>query len=562
MSRPARRVGSTILTIAFVVVSLVLPKAPPATAAPTSQRVLVVSDSVGLSAKTAIPDAFPADWEVNVVGTPAMFVEQLENSHVKPQIALSPWNVGDHVVIAGGYNYPFWDPERFDRSIDSMITTLTAAGVAHIYWVTLREVQPWFVSPSGWRDVQPYYWYFPTVNEHLERALLRHPNLTLIDWAAAASRPGITYDAIHLNPTGAALYSGLIADAVHNAESRVPNRSVTRVSIPETVAGDAVVLNLTATGTRRDGYFSAYSCDDDRPLVSNLNHGRDHTVAASAIVPIGPSREICIYNESAAQVIVDLFGRYTGGADLADAPPRRLLDTRDTSTIQRVGVTRAVQIVGPNAAAAGTRTVALNLTAVGSSRSGYVTVHPCGSVIPVTSNVNFRPGAAVPNAVISEPDSNGMICLTTSADSHIVLDLFASFGPDSDLGLSGPFRVLDTREVGPIPPARSIRRIPAADLTPLGVSGDESLIFNLTITEARQRGFATAYGCNDGLPATSNINYSPGQTVANMVTVQPDADGDVCIYTEQSTHIVVDALGHTGSSYHAVTPRRLFDSRN
>jgi len=54
----------------------------------------------------------------------------------------------------------------------------------------------------------------------------------------------------------------------------------------------------------------------------------------------------------------------------------------------------------------------------------------------------------------------------------------------------------------------------------------------------------------------------PGQTVANMVTVQPDADGDVCIYTSQPAHIVVDALGHTGSGYESVTPRRLFDSRN
>ncbi len=550
-----------ILTFAFVVVSLVLPNAQPATAAPASQRVLVVSDSVGLGAKTAIPDAFPAEWEVNVVGTPAMFVEQLENSYVKPQIALSPWNVGDHVVIAGGYNYPYWDPERFDRSIDSMIATLTAAGVEHVYWVTLREVEPWFVSPSAWRGVQPYYWYFPTVNEHLERALLRHPNLTLIDWAAAAARPGITYDAIHLNSTGAALYSGLIADAVHNAESRVPNRSVTRVSIPEAEPGDAVALNLTATGTRRGGYFSAYSCDDDRPLVSNLNHGRDHTVAASAIVPIGPSREICVYNESAAQVIVDLFGRYTGGADLGDAPPRRLLDTRDASNIQRAGVTQAVQVVGPDAAAAGTKTVALNLTAVDSSRSGYATAHPCGTAIPTTSNVNFRPRAAVPNVVIAEPNSEGMICVTTSADTHIVVDLFASFGSNSDLGVSEPFRVLDTRESGSIPPARSVRRIPAADLTPLGVDGSESLILNLTITEAQQPGFATAYGCDNGRPATSNINFAASQTVANLVTVQPDADGDVCIYAGQSAHIVVDALGHTGSGYYAIAPRRLTDSR-
>ena len=50
-------------------------------AAPRSQRVLMVSDSVGLGAKTALPAAFPSSWEVNVVGTPAMFVE-IGRAHV------------------------------------------------------------------------------------------------------------------------------------------------------------------------------------------------------------------------------------------------------------------------------------------------------------------------------------------------------------------------------------------------------------------------------------------------------------------------------------------------
>jgi hypothetical protein len=422
-------------------------------------------------------------------------------------------------------------------------------------------VKPRFVSSSAWRGVQPYYWYFPTVNAHLERALLRHPNLTLIDWAAAADRPGITYDAIHLNTVGAALYSRLIADAVHNASSRVPNHGVTRVSIPEALPGDAVALNLTTTGTRLDGYFSAYSCDDERPLVSNLNHGRDHTVAASAVVPIGPSREICVYNRHAGQVIVDLFGRYTAGADLGTDPPTRLLDTRDSGKIQRAGVTRVVQVVGPGRAPAATRTVALNVTAVDATTTGYVTVHPCAGSLPNTSSVNFRPGVAVPNSVIAMPDPQGRVCLTTSADTHIVVDLFATFGATSDLELMTPFRALDTREVGPMPSPRSTRRIRAADLAALEPDDGSSLILNLTITGARQYGFATAFGCDDARPPTSNINFAPLRDVANLVTVRPDADGDICVYVDQATHIVVDALGHTGTGYESVLPRRLFDSR-
>ncbi len=71
-------------------------------------------------------------------------------------------------MIGSGYNYPHWDPARFDRSIDSMIATLTDAGVEHIYWVKLREVKPQYVSASAWSEGLKYSWYFPTVNEHLE----------------------------------------------------------------------------------------------------------------------------------------------------------------------------------------------------------------------------------------------------------------------------------------------------------------------------------------------------------------------------------------------------------
>ena len=161
---------------------------------------------------------------------------------------MSPQWFGDHVVIAGGYNYPYWDPQRFDRSIDSIIATLTNAGVKHVYWVTLREVDPQYISGAAWRQVQPYYWYFPTVNDHLEQALARHPNLTLIDWAANANQPGLTYDAIHLNTTGAALYSNLIRSTIDRTSTAVPDGSTTKIHVPGGEGAIAASVNLTTTG--------------------------------------------------------------------------------------------------------------------------------------------------------------------------------------------------------------------------------------------------------------------------------------------------------------------------
>ena len=146
----------------------------------------MVTDSVGLGAKDAVPAAFPGRTVI-VDGHPALFVEMLQDRLVRPRIASNPELFANGIaVVAGGYNYPYWDPARFDRSIDQMIATLRAAGAAHILWVTLREVKPQFITASAWRQVQPYYWYFPTVNAHLRAALARHPDLSLADWAAVA----------------------------------------------------------------------------------------------------------------------------------------------------------------------------------------------------------------------------------------------------------------------------------------------------------------------------------------------------------------------------------------
>ena len=84
----------------------------------------MVADSVGLSAKDAIPRAFPG-WDVTVTGRPAVFTDVAVTDYVAPAGALP-----DVAVVATGYNYPFWDPGRFDRSVDAMVDTLRGQGRA------------------------------------------------------------------------------------------------------------------------------------------------------------------------------------------------------------------------------------------------------------------------------------------------------------------------------------------------------------------------------------------------------------------------------------------------
>ena len=526
---------------------------------PSSRKVYFVTESVGLGAKNALPAAFPPDWQVTVDGTPAYFVEQLESVHVRGRMASSPWVFGDSAVVAGGHNYPYWDPARFDRSIDSMIATLRSAGVKHIFWVTLREVKPEYVSAGAWREVQPYYWYFPTVNEHLRAALRRHPDLTLIDWAAIADRPGLTYDAIHLNTFGAAEYSNLIARTVQQTATRLPAGHVQEIDV--TAAGApadaaALGLNLTVTGPRDGGYLTAFPCGGSVPQVSSLNYRRDQTVAGAAIVPVGAGGKVCVYTSEATQLIVDATGWFPAGAGFERATPMRVVDTRSTGR-QRAGVPLEVPLTSMAGVPADAAAVALNVTATETGQAGYVTVHPCGSGVPPTSNLNVAAGGTAPNVVVAAPGSAGSICVVPSADMHLLVDVFGSLSVPSGVAVPAPVRAFDSRAAG------FGRQVGAGETVrvPVGAA-DGGALLNLTATGTAADGYLTAFPCDTPLPPSSNLNVRAGVDVANFAVIRPSAAGEVCVYASSPTHVVVDVMGSLGASFLGTSPTRLFDSRS
>ncbi len=125
--------------------------------------------------------------------------------------------------------------------------------------------------------------------------------------------------------------------------------------------------------------------------------------------------------------------------------PIRVLDTRVTETrvTDRTGlieVRLTEQIALPNGrivelVPASATAVSLNVTAVdGIDRNGFgfVTVHPCDVTTPDTSNLNFKTGQTVPNAVIAPLSPDGRVCFAVYGSAHLLADLNGYFEPISD----------------------------------------------------------------------------------------------------------------------------------
>jgi hypothetical protein len=163
------------------------------------------------------------------------------------------------------------------------------------------------------------------------------------------------------------------------------------------------------------------------------------------------------------------------------------------------------------------------------------------------------------------------VFLQTSA--HVVVDVMGWFGGTAGTRYRGlaPTRLADTR-IGAggsrlgysgVLPVRvvSVPGVPAG-------SPVRAVALNVTVTNPALSGFVTAYPCEGGQPASSNLNFGPGRTVANQVVVAVGASGRVCLYSLVPADIVVDLLGWYGPAGSAATslfvpraPARVLDTR-
>jgi PKD repeat protein len=278
----------------------------------------------------------------------------------------------------------------------------------------------------------------------------------------------------------------------------------------------------------------------------------------------------------------------TVGSDFTVYGPARLLDTRfGTGTGGKVAKVPAqgivkLQIAGNGSIPAGVTAVALNLTATDTTGSGFVTAYADGASTPDVSNLNYTAGRSVPNAVIVPVGGDGKIDLFNGGDGAGSIDLIADVTGyftqavgDGYTALS-PDRLLDTRDgtgaaEAKIAAGKAVTlTIVGADGGSLPASGITAVALNVITTDTTGSGFISAYPFGSPVPISSNLNYTPGQTVANAVIVPVGLDGKVELYnggdSAGSVDLIADVAGYFSaggaSAYVPVTPARLLDTRD
>jgi glucose/arabinose dehydrogenase len=93
----------------------------------------------------------------------------------------------------------------------------------------------------------------------------------------------------------------------------------------------------------------------------------------------------------------------------------------------------------------------------------------------------------------------------------------------------------------------------------------DAVALNMTIVNAKRPGFATIYPCGQPLPVASNLNYTTGQTIANLVLAKPGNNGKICVFTDGTIDLLADVSGYfpAGTGFTPITnPTRILDTRN
>jgi hypothetical protein len=326
------------------------------------------------------------------------------------------------------------------------------------------------------------------------------------------------------------------------------------------------VLNLTAVDPTAEGHLTAWPAGDGpRPLASNVNFHPRRTVANLAVVKVGPTGAVNLFNAAGlTHVVADVAGWYgkdaASGTRFTGVTPARIADTRTGTGVPaaRLGQDRTlgVQVTGRGGVpATGVSAVVLNVTAVDpTAPEGYLTAWPAGFARPYASNLNFYAGQTVPNVVVAKVGSGGIVNLYNSAGLvDVVVDVAGWYGPEgasTGSGFTGvpPSRIVDTRygHGAPLRPmdAGSSLSVQITGRGGVPATGVAAVALNVTAVNPTATSYLTAWPAGVVRPLASNLNLTANRTVPNMVFVKVGDGGMVNLYNAAGrTDVIVDVAG-------------------
>lgn len=343
-----------------------------------------------------------------------------------------------------------------------------------------------------------------------------------------------------------------------------------------------VVDGVVYTGTQA-GKFYGYSADNGTRLIA-ANLGSAVSCSEGPAMPLAGinAADGLLVVPAGSQLVAYQFTNF-GQWQFVPTTPCRLLDTRQTRDPIQGGTSQSFtipQLGGCNIPSSATA-YSLNVTVVPQHTLQYLTVWPTAEVQPAVSTMNSQDGRVKANAAIVPAGYEDQVSVYASDTTDLILDINGYFTPPA----SGtyqfypmtPCRVVDTRRAwGPFGQPRletnRTRHFPIlnSDCIPPGAN-TAAYSLNVTVVpnpSQQPLSYLTIWPAGQSQPAVSTLNNPTATVVANAAIVPAGSEGDIEVYSSNSTDLILDingyfaAPGTGGLSLYPWTPCRVLDTRN
>ena len=453
-------------------------------------------------------------------------------------------------------------------SPDTSLTIKAPSGVSGA--VTLLATSPGGVSSTA--GPQFSFSNVPSVVQNLAAQAMN--TAAALTWSPPASDGGSAisgYTVVTNAPSGGATHANV--NVSPSSCSPTCSTTITGLSNSLTLAGQGA-YSFTVYATNTNGNGTAATSAPTYPQVT-----------AGTFVPLTPARLL----------------------DTRPAPDNWGTCTPSPCATVGQGATVSVQIAGqvPQGPAApapvpatGATAVVLNVTAVNATATGggsYLTVWPSDATRPNSSNLNYAQGPSIANLVTVKLGADGRVKLFNNAGNvDIIADVVGYYvdgtgAAASRFNPSDPGRLLDTRagsdNWGTCVPSPCATIGAGSTITvritgqgtqgggpppvPVGAAGVILNVTTLNATAAGGGSYLTVWPADAPKPGTSNVNFSQGRFVSNLVAVKLAADGTVKLYNNSgSVDVIADVAGWYapagsigGDRFTPTAPGRIYDTR-
>ena len=202
------------------------------------------------------------------------------------------------------------------------------------------------------------------------------------------------------------------------------------VALPRGVPAGATALAVTVTAVNaaEPGFLTAFPAGTARPNASVVNTDRLDTTRASAVFLPVSADGLVVHRSMTTDVLVDVWGWFTGDTApvsttglFVPQAPSRVWDSR--SSLDPIHPNGSVERqIAPSGASA----VVANVTAVESTKAGFLSVFAAGTAVPEVSSLNYRWRRPVAALTVTRVSERG-VGFSSYGGIHVVVDVAGWF---------------------------------------------------------------------------------------------------------------------------------------